>query len=211
MQLYFSGIQNRLDKLSNEYCIDLLETLPEGLIIDVGSNIGEFTLALSRKFSNRKFIRFEPSENENIAAQKNLVGVDNLLINQPLYSHETTLRWWEANETGDSSLFRPVKSNSSQIRTTTTLDIVFNAFNYPNIALLKLEAEGAEPEILRGARRTLKNTFAVTADLGPERGSEGLRTFNESAEILNSAGFSLIGRNRGSRECFLFVNNVYVK
>jgi hypothetical protein len=74
------------------------------------------------------------------------------------------------------------------------------------IALLKLEAEGAEPEILKGGLDTLQRTFFVVADLGPERGLKGERTFEASSEILKNHGFRLHGRNPGNRECFLFVN-----
>jgi FkbM family methyltransferase len=207
--LYFGGIQQRLDKLLSEYCINLLDPFPDGLVIDVGSNVGEFTLALNHKFPGRKFIRFEPSDHENLAAQKNLTGIDELLINQPLWSHVTTLKWWEANKTGDSSIFRSSGAKSSTMRTTTTLDTVFKVFDYPKIALLKLEAEGAEPEILQGAQKTLENTVAIAADLGPERGIDELRTFDDSFEYLTSVGFKLKGRNSGGRECFLFINDKY--
>jgi hypothetical protein len=86
---------------------------------------------------------------------------------------------------------------------------VFKVFDYPKIALLKLEAEGAEPEILQGAQKTLENTVAIAADLGPERGIDELRTFDDSFEYLTSVGFKLKGRNSGGRECFLFINDKY--
>lgn len=210
VQLYFSGIQHRLDSLLREYCIDFLDPFPDGLIIDIGSNVGEFTKALSRKLPGRNFLRFEPSESENRAAEKNLAGIDSLVINRPLYSHVTEINWYDANDYGDSSIFQSKNSKSSRIISTTTLDSVLKIFDFPKVALIKLEAEGAEPEILQGSRRTLENTVAVTADLGPERGMEGLRTFESSQEILQDAGFKIVGRNPGGRECFLFLNQKYL-
>ena len=38
------------------------------------------------------------------------------------------------------------------------------------IKLLKLQAEGAEPEVSKGSLNSLKNIKFITADLGPERG-----------------------------------------
>jgi hypothetical protein len=50
----------------------------------------------------------------------------------------------------------------------------------------------------------LKITQKVSADLGPERGVSEERTFDQVNAILTSAGFFLIGKNPGNRECYLY-------
>ena len=57
------------------------------------------------------------------------------------------------------------------------------------IDILKVEAEGMEPEVLRGALRTLKRTKFCVVDAGPER--YGKSTAAECISILQASGFEL--------------------
>ncbi|MEL0207958.1 MAG: FkbM family methyltransferase [Gammaproteobacteria bacterium] len=72
----------------------------------------------------------------------------------------------------DSSLFMPANFENEIKINCNRLDNL--QFNKTNIKLLKLEAEGAEPEIIKGAGEILKKTEFVSADLGPERGIDSL-------------------------------------
>jgi FkbM family methyltransferase len=205
---YFMGINERIDKLGREYCLDQIKSMPDGVIVDIGSNIGEFTLYLNGIYPNRKFLRFEPSHTENLAAQANLAGINQILIPKPCWSHITEVDFFNSNETGDSSIFKPYESVTSNKMQTTTLDTEVAELRISKIALIKLEAEGAEPEILLGAEKTLKITKFITADLGPERGLAQERTFSEVHEALSKKGFKLIAKNPGDRECYLFENMI---
>lgn len=208
--LYYEGIQNRLDRLLKEYCIDQLSELPEGWIVDIGSNIGEFTMAVHRRFPGRRFLRIEPSQTENRASTGNMQGINQIIVEKPLYSEVTRLKFYNANDLGDSSIFPSPNAGRFSLRTTSTLDLELESLGNPIIALLKLEAEGAEPEILEGGKRTLERTYFVTADLGPERGVRSERTFEAASKILRNCGFTLQSRNPGKRECFLFVNKNFM-
>jgi len=201
---YFMGIQDRLNHIGKEYCLDQINHFDEGVIVDIGSNVGEFTLRAHQIFPSAQFVRFEPSKTENMASILNLNGINQTLIEKPLWNSVTKLKFYNENETGDSSLFKPnAKSNSIEVETS-TLDVEISKLNIKKIQLLKLEAEGAEPEILEGGSETLKITQNVTADLGPERGMNQDRTFDQVNELLLRAGFSLQGRNPGNRECYLY-------
>lgn len=200
------GINERLEKLLAEYCINQIPDLNPGVVIDIGSNIGEFSVALSRKIPNNFFIRFEPSITENMASLLNTSGIDGILIPRVLWSEEKVLEFFEANETGDSSLFPPKADAKSIHIQASSLDVQLRAFNLTQIELIKLEAEGAEPEILLGATKTLRITKYIVADLGPERGIEQESTYDAAIEILAKNNFELIGRNQLGRQCFLFRN-----
>lgn len=201
---YFVGIQERLEILAREYCLDQINEIKSGVVIDIGSNIGEFTLIASQRFPNCSFLRFEPSLTECKASELNLTNVKNVLIQKPLWSKVEEILFYESNDTGDSSIFQPNMTAKSKLRQTTTLDLEINRLGIESIELLKLEAEGAEPEILEGAGKTLKITKRVTADLGPERGLSQERTFLKVNQILVEAGFALSGKNPGGRECYLY-------
>ena len=74
-----------------------------------------------------------------------------------------------------------------------------------NIKLLKIEAEGAEPEVLSGAIATLKNTEYISVAYGNERGKDGLSTVVEVVNILISNNFEFIG-DSNLRKVGLFRN-----
>jgi len=61
-----------------------------------------------------------------------------------------------------------------------------------NIKLLKVEAEGFEPEVLEGAIDTLKKVQYVAVDFGPERGYEQKDTIIEVNNFLLENNFQLI-------------------
>ena len=73
------------------------------------------------------------------------------------------------------------------------------------IKLLKIDAEGAEPEILMGASKLLNKIKYITVDVGPERGLLQESTDKETTEFLLNNDFTLLYENR-ERQTILFEN-----
>lgn len=205
---YFQGIDFRIAKLLEEYCVNQIPDLKTGVFLDIGSNVGEFSLGIAQRFPSAKFVRFEPSHEECLASERNMSIFTDQLFQTALWKEETTLHFYRRNENGDSSLFSPDNESDKISLTTKTLDSLVKDLNICEIELVKLEAEGAEPEILIGGEETFKKSRYVCADLGPERGILQEKTFDEANVILLSYGFKLIGRNKGARECYLYKNTL---
>ena len=77
-----------------------------------------------------------------------------------------------------------------------------------NVKLLKLEAEGLEPEILKGSKNFLKNIEYIAADLGPERGINKECTLAEVTAILTKNNFEMLDFNY-PRITALFHNKLF--
>ena len=90
-------------------------------------------------------------------------------------------------EFGDSSFLNMGDSESSYKCEVKTLDTFINEIdlNDKKIKLFKVEAEGAEPEVLNGAINTLKNIEFISADLGFERGVDQDTTAPRSHKLFN--------------------------
>ena len=73
------------------------------------------------------------------------------------------------------------------------------------IKCLKLEAEGAEPEIIEGLGSKLSLVEYITADLGPERGVNEESTLVPVTNLLLNKGFELV-EVQYPRICALFKN-----
>lgn len=196
---YQRGIESRLNRLYMSYCLHLLEEVAAGVVIDCGANIGELGLALG---PNVDYVAFEPDPKAFSALSMNLPkgakALCSALSNQNGYG---TL--FLASESADSSLISPQDRppTSEVIVKLETLDSYARETGLEKVFLLKLEAEGFEPEILTGGVETLKRTKYVALDAGPER--KGENTITACFNILYSEGFQLVGANhRQSR--FLF-------
>ena len=208
LHLYFKGIRWRLNQISDQYLLSDIPNVKEssGWVVDIGANVGEFSLAVAEKGSNHRFLLIEPSESEMCAARKNLRHYSAHFVSTALWNEERELLFYHANETGDSSLLPADITRPSEVVQVRTLDSLISEFQITEIDILKVEAEGAEPEILEGGTQALKISRYVTADLGPERGTGEARTYEECRAILVSAGYVEIGRFPGGRETYLFRN-----
>jgi FkbM family methyltransferase len=190
--LYKEGVASRKKQIIDEYQLSNLFFTDGDIIIDCGSNIGEFTVALQQLFGIRA-ICIEPEPQEVASLQKNVVPERTHIYDTVLWKEQAEIRFYSANETGDSSTFPCKEGLSSVVRQATTLDeiVLDDSFfkEKKEIALLKLEAEGAEPEILEGAKKILPHVRYVTADCGAERGVKQENTLVPVMQILQQHGF----------------------
>lgn len=192
LRYYKQGVRDRLDFLANEYLCNCVDFSDGDLLIDVGANIGEFSRALSSN-KNLRVLAFEPEIEECKALRLNLMDVTSEVYDKPLWSVTCEREFFPSNETGDSSLIRQNKQSKPVKMKCLSLDDVLAESlmvgKTDKIKLLKLEAEGAEPEILQGMKQNLGRVEYVSADVGPERGFGKESTLIPVQKILIEAGF----------------------
>jgi hypothetical protein len=76
--------------------------------------------------------------------------------------------------------------------------------------LIKIEAEGGEPEVLMGGKLLLKMTRYVAMDVGPERGINRESTYQLSVDILEDLGFTMKWKSGSiGRQTILFQNTQF--
>lgn len=188
VELYPKGVSHRLDHLWREYLVDQIDLREGDMVVDIGSNIGEFSLA-ARRFGAETF-SIEPDPTEFRALSLNC-GKEQVL-NKALWSEPGELTFYSKNDSGDSSLIEiPDYSEKITVQTTTLDEVHRENLGSRPIKLLKIEAEGAEPEIISAASETLKATEYVTVDVGPERGLAQENTVVPVLEALSEHGFKL--------------------
>lgn len=139
------------------------------LVIDIGANIGEFARAASRTASRVMAIEPDPVAFECLS--RNVAEAYALAFSD----HSGWQDFYLSSRDADSSLIEPKRYNQKSTIQVMTLDDFVATNDIERIDLLKLEAEGAEPEVLAGAERALSITRKVSIDCGPERMGEPTR------------------------------------
>jgi len=110
-----------------------------------------------------------------------------------LWNTDEEVTFYVKSDTADSSII-PISGSEAEIRVPARrLDSVLEDRPY---RLLKLEAEGAEPEILAGATGIIHRFQYVTADVGFERGVRSESTLPEVTAFLIERGFEIVAVGR---------------
>jgi FkbM family methyltransferase len=202
---YKNGVLTRSASIGNAYHLSLISFKDGDLVVDCGANVGDLSLYFKHKKILINLIAIEPSPLEYECLQKNVLntknynrssGQDISTMNVGLFDTEKTLDFYVSSEGADSSLISPKEFTNIVKVNVHRLDELL-----PNrkIKLLKLEAEGAEPEVLLGCENILDNIEYISADLGFERGIDESSTLVPVVNYLLSHGFALVEVSKGRR------------
>ena len=198
--IYRRGLRNRVELLGSEYLLSSVQFADGDTILDCGANIGELRLWFKFHGLDIDYIGFEPSPLEFQSLEKNVTPC--VVHNVGLWSENGRLEFFVASQSADSSLIEP--SHYDEIITVKTVRL--ETFVNKKVKLLKLEAEGAEPEILEGLGENLKQIEYISADLGFERGAMSESTLAPVINFLLKNEFSLLEISY-PRVTALFKNN----
>jgi FkbM family methyltransferase len=147
-----------------------LAYLREGMtVFDVGANVGELTLLFSKFVGAGRVHAFEPGSEafERLSAVCRATARRNVVLNHLALAERegsASLYVYDGAHLGWSSLVaRPlenyginVKPASAEVVSTTTVDDYCERAGVARIDLLKIDVEGAEYQVLLGARRMLR-------------------------------------------------------
>ncbi|WP_165804715.1 FkbM family methyltransferase [Mycolicibacterium austroafricanum] len=202
---YKNGIAGKLDALADQYLLSNIDFHDGDYIVDCGANVGEVGTWLKRANKTLNVISIEPEVSEAECCDLNVYGGKAKTVRKALWHEPGDLTFYLKNDSGDSSLFETKEYDFTRKVPTTTLSFLLQEQNVAALKLLKLEAEGAEPEILAGAEDCLERIEYISADLGPERGVNHDTTAAAAINFLLSRGFELVDV-RADRLVCLFRN-----
>lgn len=159
MQWYvYAGIKDTIWQHSMDFISD------ESHVFDIGANIGAFSLKLGLALSKRgvkyKIIAFEPNLSVVSLFKRNLELNPELRRNVELYpiaigaeEGEGFLEYTTANSGGGS--ITPVSHKGTVRIKVRTLDTLVAEMKISRLSFLKIDVEGYEPNVLKGAEKTI--------------------------------------------------------
>jgi FkbM family methyltransferase len=154
-------------------------------ILDIGAYKGQWTTSMKQIYGDAEYHLFEAIDYGELKEFKNVYNV--LLGDQVKDVH-----WYQMKNTGDS-MFREMTRYFADCeiiqRTCYPLDQVIDLSRSRNI-LIKIDCQGAEISILKGATKILKHTDLIVMEL-PLFGvyNEGVPTFLEHIQFMDTIGF----------------------
>ncbi len=126
------------------------------IVVDVGANIGYYTLLMAQKVN--KVVAIEPDK-ENFKILNKNIKVNNLknveVINAAVGNKQTKIKYYQSEENfGDGRVYRTIIPRTSYSVTSYRLDDVLK--NEPNISLIKIDTQGWEPAVIEGAKKIIE-------------------------------------------------------
>ncbi len=183
---YPGGVERRIKALERKYSIEDCRVEEGDIVVEIGANVGEFTLAAARYAS--AVFSFEPDPNCFICLKENTRKMENVeVIPKAASDRNSRQEFYISSEDADSSLIQPKIYAEKIVIETIRLDSWMKTKEFPTIDFLKIEAEGAEMEVLEGLGSQIKNTKKVSVDGGRERYGEA--TADEVNQFLRLHGF----------------------
>ncbi len=155
-------------------------------VVDIGANVGDFTLALAR--SSDQVVAVEPGARNFQALESNIAanGLHNVVaLNVAAHDRNEDVRL-----AGIDSMLRVVDFESGQAAKGVTLDRTFSDLNLGFIDVLKLDVQGHEERVLGGLSETLrkKNIGLLIIEAHPVRGVSPSRL----STTMESYGYQLV-------------------
>jgi FkbM family methyltransferase len=189
-QAYYAckrGFVRRAELLGDAYLLPRVSFAPGDVVVDCGANVGELKLYFTHRGIPVEYIGIEPSPLEYECLKENVAP--SATFNVGLWNTEGTLDFFVSSQMADSSLIEPRHYDEVVKVATRRLDRLLPD---KRIKLLKVEAEGAEPEVVEGCLEILPNIEYVSADVGFERGVAQANTLAPVTNFLLAHGFELV-------------------
>ena len=235
--VWYQGV--KLNGVYGEFNLSNLAQLigPSDVCLDIGANVGMMTLAMAMLAPKGHVYAFEGSPQTTLALTETIKAnnLDNVSAYSAIIGHsKEKVKFFDAPESRASgfcvSMDTPrelprqgnLDPNNFQmiISETKSVDDLVAELGLSMVDFIKIDVEGAELDVLEGARDTLQRfkpivvmefnsyTFTLLRDIPPRRALKKiLATFDDVYYFKNRTGCSIrIGDTEAERERFLHEN-----
>jgi FkbM family methyltransferase len=206
MGRYFWGIDNRAKRIVESYWPELLSRDMQErikIVIDIGCNDGSFLRFFSERSS---LLGVELEYNESQCAQLNVP--ESTILNVGAWNKDGINYFQSVPESSDSSIIPNARDRGLRLIPTLRLSTIVELL-YKNeiVDLIKIDAEGAEIEVLEGAQNILHKVRWFLIDVGPERGLDKARTSVHVEEFMTRNNFKKMFERKLGREVVVYQNS----
>jgi len=179
-----------------------LESLSNGLVVDIGANVGDWTASVLAVAPSATVVAVEPADGPRADLAVRFANDARVTIDDRAVADATGERAFHITEHSHNASLRIPREDMTDlygsgwgvagvttVRTTTVDDLV----NGRDVALLKIDVQGGEREVLAGARRSLASTGAILIEVTFVSHYDGDATFPSLHEQMMEVDFELAG------------------
>jgi len=173
-------------------------------VIDAGAHAGEFSSAIHAVLPEAKIYAFEPLPDSSTELRKKLGRNGSVRVFQVALGEENgSVDFWRSSFSKSSSVLPMSELHqsafpwSAENRAITVklrrLDEYLEQMQLPSKTLLKIDVQGYEDRVLRGAVKLLEHVHYVIVEVSIGQLYEGQADFHAIYDILAPFGFSYLG------------------
>ena len=133
---------------------------PSMIVVDVGANIGD-TAAIVRSVCSAPIVCVEGDQSHDRILAENASIIGNVQVKYQYLSDTSHSERVVLNKEGWNSTIVPSRSAEGRIVSFLTLDDTLSDVEIERIKLVKIDAEGFDPRIIRGAKGILETSSPV--------------------------------------------------
>lgn len=167
-----------------------------GVFVDIGANIGWYSLQAARSEHVRQVVAVEPDVGNHRLLQANIADnamearIDPVACAAGSEAGLARLHQYKASNLGRHSLLADHGHGGSWVPVL-TIDGLLDRLNLSDapVAAIKIDVEGYEPWVLAGASATLRRTRALLIELSPALSEAGGADFGGMLDLIADAGF----------------------
>lgn len=185
--------RRRLERVYSEPGFVAVEE--DDVCVDIGAYVGTYSLLLSERAS--RVLAVDPSAARDESLEKNTASAENVdVVPVAAWNEDTRIELNQSLLPNDNSIMTPDDydtGESFEVRAATIQTIV-SEHGIDRVDLLKIEAEGVEPEIVEGALAGDVPIRKLVVNCCPER--DGAPPTDAVVELLESHGYEVRVNNK---------------
>lgn len=158
------GYEKELQSISSE----LLRDFTDGIVVDIGANLGSYIVPLAKQHPHLQFEAFEPQRivyyqlcaNTFLNRLSNVYAHNVGLSNEQRITNYVLPNYAEETNIGSFSIDFDTRLKDYEVKsegvTERMIIIPLDSMQYEKVRLIKIDVEGHELQVLQGAEHTLR-------------------------------------------------------